>query len=270
MYKKKYIYVVGDVHGDTLNFRHVLEYLSLDTKEKGISLKDVVVVYLGDFGFNFYGDDKEKEKKAFAFKNTPFLNLVVLGNHENYDEVLKFEKTKKCGAVCYKDPIVKNLFYVENGEILTINHKKYRCYGGGLSIDKDTRKIWEKLYGQKFYREEEIDKNNFLKGMKNYSENKVYACFSHDAPSSTFKKICQEMSFVTQKSCPLQDYFERVKNSKKEKPYWFLGHYHPFDVLRDDKTFVLPIGVCLALDDLINLKENYVGKGDFIREVRKI
>ena len=252
--KEKHIYVVGDIHGNVDDLENVFIYLSKEVRRKGIDKKDIILVYLGDFGFNFFNNKEEKERKAYLFKRIPFLNIVVLGNHENYDEIYSFSTRKKLGASCFKDPLVNNLYYVKNGEVLTINNKKFRCYGGGLSIDKEARKVYELIDGRKYYWEEEIDTNSFEKGIKNYLDNDIFASFTHDAPFSTFIKLNKFMNFISQKISPLQPYFEKILSLKETKPYRFLGHFHPKSILKDEKTFVLPIAKVIALDDLINFK----------------
>ena len=133
MENKQKVFVIGDVHGDFKGLGVILKFL---TQNNHTDKNDVLIV-AGDCGFVWTDSNSErKERKHLC--SFPITIMVVLGNHENYDIIEKFETTYKYGAECYKDNS-SDIYYIKNGEVLTIGDKRIWTYGGGLSIDKDYR-----------------------------------------------------------------------------------------------------------------------------------
>ena len=76
------IYVIGDIHGD---FRLLEARFSDVINSKNIVKNDVLFV-AGDAGFiNSYENEDSKSKRIAQLNKLPFIIIVVLGNHENYD-----------------------------------------------------------------------------------------------------------------------------------------------------------------------------------------
>lgn len=235
---KKEVYVIGDAHGDYEGFHTLVSKLE---KKKGKPLdENDVLIIAGDAGFVFDYDNpwfKQRKKRMKNFNKYPFSILVVLGNHENYDEIYKFSKSEIFGMRTYKEYGV-NIHYIENGEKGVINGKTFWFYGGGLSIDKYRRDIYEMQTGKKVWWEQEIDESNFEKGKKNF-ENVDYV-ITHDIPDTIFSLYASEYH-LQDKRCSLQKYFDFFY---KNKPFihWYSGHYHPeHKVTYRQNITILPI-----------------------------
>lgn len=250
--KEKLILLVGDVHGEVPILKGVQYKIDfLKTKYRIESNDDIVVIFLGDFCFNYVCNDLERKIKTNVMKEFPYLSLCVLGNHDNYDKIYTFPKEKIFGANAYKDPDASRLYYIENGEVLTINDKNYLCYGGGFSIDFIKRIYHSFETGFKTYWGREFDGDNMGKGILNAKNKKIDAVFTHDCPESIFDKIMKTMKLVPH-PCFLQTYFEHLYNDIFNKNIkWFSAHYHPKSLLKfDNSYYVLPIGYVLDYSHL--------------------
>jgi predicted phosphodiesterase len=84
--KKQKIYFCGDTHG-SVDFEKLENFFDIQKDE--ISKNDFLI-QLGDFGFIWKSLDDTKQRvdlEYLASQNITF--CVVLGNHENYDEIEK-------------------------------------------------------------------------------------------------------------------------------------------------------------------------------------
>ena len=129
------IYLTGDIHANFRDYR--LELMS-HLKE------DDIVIFLGDFGFNWNNTIMECFKDHFKF---PCTVLFLSGNHENFD-ILNTLPTKEMfggevGIFC------EGVYHLKTGEVYTIGNKKFLVFGGALSIDKEHR-----ILGTSYWEEE--------------------------------------------------------------------------------------------------------------------
>jgi DNA repair exonuclease SbcCD nuclease subunit len=154
-YKVRYnnVILIGDTHSTDITNQLL--------KKKIPSGLDVV--HIGDGGWGF-GEPSFAIDNAVAWagilnKTCQNLNITlyhIIGNHDN-PEVWKF-------------PNFSNLIFVQTGDVIEFhNGKKALCIGGGISIDRYTRKL-----GKDYWRDEvtpqldEVTKTDYV--------------FSHDAP----------------------------------------------------------------------------------------
>ena len=232
------IYVIGDIHGDyNIIDARFGDFLLSENEEK----KDVLFV-AGDAGFiNSYETNDSKSKRIKHLNKLPFIIIVVLGNHENYDIIESLDECEIFNGKCYKEKDV-DVYYAKNGQIFDIDGTKFFTFNGGLSIDKETRLEHEKKYGIKLWWEQEIKTHDFQMSFTNYFTNRIDYVITHDVPLSVFNKLIPFIPgrFKNQ-TCPLQDFFQKLY-LMKNFTHWYAGHYHPsYPVTMDDIT-VLPIG----------------------------
>ena len=237
------IYVIGDIHGD-FNLLKARFYMELN--EENSQKRDVLFV-AGDAGFiNSYEGSASKEKRKSILNRLPFIIIVVLGNHENYDIIESLPETTIFNGRCYKEEGV-NAYYAKNGQIFDIDGTKIFTFNGGLSVDKKARLELEKQYNRKFYWPQEIKEEDFEEAYNNYFNHQVDYVITHDVPLSIFKQI---MPFVSNSNkneeCALQPFFQRIYAIDKFK-HWYAGHYHPNFLLNIDIVSVLPIGYLLKI-----------------------
>jgi predicted phosphodiesterase len=236
--KKRQVFVIGDVHSDYDGFDNTIRLIE---KEHGSLTCDDVIFIAGDAGFVFDYDNKwmkKHKRRKRRINKYPFHIFVVLGNHENYELIYRFPQKVIFGAKTFKEEGV-NVHYIQNGEVLTIDFQRFWCYGGGLSIDKTRREMKTLYEGEpKSWWKEEIDKENFEKGINNFE--KIDFVITHDVPRSVYYQLKSILN-IHGKQSPLQPYFESFYQNDSFTR-WFAGHYHPrYHIPIDKKILILPI-----------------------------
>ena len=95
--------------------------------------RDVVLV-LGDFGFVWDGS-KAEQKKLDWLRKRPYTLLFLDGSHENYDLLAQYPTVELFGGKV--QALGGNVYHVCRGSVLELEGKKYLCFGGAESPDKD-------------------------------------------------------------------------------------------------------------------------------------
>ena len=121
------VYLTGDTHGELDRFRH--------GKLRWLGKKDTVVV-LGDFGFVWDGS-KAEQKRLDWLRKRPYTLLFLDGTHENYDLLAQYPTVELFGGRV--QALGGNLYHVCRGSVLELEGKRYLCFGGGESPDRDDR-----------------------------------------------------------------------------------------------------------------------------------
>ncbi|MCI5744691.1 MAG: metallophosphatase family protein [Erysipelotrichaceae bacterium] len=237
------IYVIGDIHGD---FRLLEARFSDVINSKNIVKNDVLFV-AGDAGFiNSYESEDSKSKRIAQLNKLPFIIIVVLGNHENYDVIESLPEVTIFNGKCYKEDGV-DVFYAKNGQIFDIDNVKFFTFNGGLSIDKEKRLEYEKQYGIKFWWPQEIKEEDFKDAYNNYFTHHVDYIITHDVPLNVFNQL---LPFIPgrfkDQVCPLQFFLQKIYSILKFN-HWYAGHYHPSYPITLNKITILPIGCVLKI-----------------------
>ena len=121
-------YVTGDTHG---NFNSVIDFCC-----KANTLKDDILIILGDAGINYYGGKKDRRLK----KELPLTIFSLHGNHERRPESIPtYCETEWQGGIVYAEPEFLSLLFAKDGEIYDLNNKKCLAVGGAYSVDKHYR-----------------------------------------------------------------------------------------------------------------------------------
>ena len=232
------IYVIGDIHGDY----NLLDARFGEFKTSATVEKTDVLFVAGDAGFiNSYETSESKQKRIKHLNTLPFIIIVVLGNHENYDVIESLPEETIFNGKCYKEDDV-DVYYAKNGQIFDIDGTKIFTFNGGLSVDKQVRLEYEKQYKIKFWWEQEIKPEDFPAAFNNYFIHHVDYVITHDVPLSVFKKLTPFIpGRFKDQTCALQDFLQKIYTIPKFK-HWYAGHYHPSYPVTIDKVTVLPIG----------------------------
>lgn len=232
------VYVIGDIHGDF----NILEARFGDVRSPFCGEKKDVLFVAGDAGFiNSYESNDSKQKRIKNLNSLPFIIIVVLGNHENYDVIESLSKETIFGGKCYKEDGV-DVYYATNGQIFNIDGYKYFTFNGGLSVDKPQRLELESKYGIKFWWEQEIKTQDFDAAYITYFSNRIDYVITHDVPTTIFNKLTPFIpGRFKEQTCPLQPFLEKLYIMKKCK-HWYAGHYHPSYKITIENFTVLPIG----------------------------
>lgn len=221
------IYITGDTHGELERFKK--------GKLFWLGKKDTVIV-LGDFGFLWAGDAQEMAAIRWLASRR-YKVLFLDGCHENFDKLLHFPECEVFGGKARH--LGGNLYYVQRGQILTIEDKKILCFGGGQSHDRYERVEGENWWPQEMPTQAEMDACTAALAAVDY---KVDYVLTHDAPS----KLMDFAKVLPEDLNALNDYFDHLLDVLQYKK-WYFGRYH-----RDITAAPSARGVFL---DVIPLKE---------------
>lgn len=209
-------FITGDIHGSISRLWHI--------KQNNLIPKDSNLIVLGDFGANFYLNDKDNHFKNVCEKlNITF--YAVRGNHEQRPELINgmelvYDELVK-GDV-YFQPKWPHIKYFKNWGIYQINNYKIAIIGGAYSIDKYYRleKGWTWFSAEQLTIEERKQCKQELQNQK------VDFVFTHTAPRS-FEPIDLFIPIVDQSTVDksMEDFLEEIKNCLNWK-IWLFGHYH--------------------------------------------
>lgn len=236
--EERNIYVIGDIHGD---------YTILDARFGDLASsfpcpKNDVLFVAGDAGFiNSYENSESKANRIKHLNSLPFIIIVVLGNHENYDVIESLPEATIFEGKCYKEDGV-DVYYAKNGQIFNIDGTKIFTFNGGLSVDKNIRLDLQEKHNIKFWWDQEIKTEDFDTAFKTYFSNRVDFVITHDVPLSIFNKLTPFIpGRFKDQVCPLQNFFQKLYVMKKHQ-HWYAGHYHPSYPVEIENFTVLPIG----------------------------
>lgn len=205
------IYITGDTHIP-------IDIQKLNSKkfpqQKELTKNDYVII-CGDFGGVWSGDSKDDYWLDWL-ESKNFTTLFVDGNHENFDELEKYEECSwNGGKVQYIRPSVIHLM---RGYVYDIEGMKVFTMGGAYSIDKAYRREGVSWWPQEMPNEEEI-----IRARQNLAlnDNQVDLIITHDAPRSLASMICYEKTVKDE----LMFFLEEIKNNVAYR-HWYFGHFH--------------------------------------------
>lgn len=121
------IYITGDTHGDSTRFK---QFKAIFPKYRHHLL------VCGDFGFVWDGSEQEKNRLAKLEKLDCNI-LFIEGTHDNLDLLATYPSEEYCGGQVRR--IAKNVFWMQRGELFTIEGTTVFAMGGGESSDADER-----------------------------------------------------------------------------------------------------------------------------------
>jgi len=236
------IYFTGDTHGDMIDLYDRLSNISLTD--------DDILIILGDAGFNYHCNDKDKIIKEDAKRNIPARIFCIHGNHEARPQTIStYMQTEFYGGKVYFEPDYPNLLFAVDGEryyfpmgqktisVLTI--------GGAYSIDK----YYRIQHGWKWFADEQPDqakKDEIIASI--VENNEVNLVLTHTCPlewQPTHLFLPQIDQSKVDKST--ETFLSEVK-SKLKYDYWLFGHFHGSEKITD-KAKMLFRGV-LSLEQI--------------------
>lgn len=253
------IYVTGDTHGD---FRRLST--SRFPEQKSMTRNDFVII-CGDFG-GVWNDSPEERYWLSWLNDKPFTTLFVDGNHENHVRLrTEFPAQDFAGG---KIRLVRNnIFYLQRGEVYTIDGKKFFCFGGASShdirdgiVDPDEfpnegalkmELWWRRMTGQQYrvkgvswWPEELPSDEEMQHGIEVLAanDNRVDYVITHCLP----QEVASVFSMGLYQSDRLTMYFNKLMHDGLQFERWFCGHYHvdrrvmgKFDLLYESVVQIL-------------------------------
>lgn len=216
------LFVVGDTHGDIDS-----EKLSDENfPEQSELTKDDVVAQMGDFGWIFHplGSNDIQNKGLSWLASRNYTLVVVPGNHENYFEIFNLPIIEKWGGKVRVLSLPEgDIFFLERGEVYTINGKTIFVFGGALSVDNAERTL-----GIDYWKEEIPTWSEFNYGMDSLDKVnwKVDYVFTHTCPMNIIGDVIHKTIYTEGRfKDPVSEYlFEIYKQI--EFVEWHFGHFH--------------------------------------------
>ena len=246
----KHIYFIGDLHGSFKGVRDLVERCPRISRNKNKYYHENILVCLGDFGGNYFGNYRDDEFKS-KLERYPFdAYFVIRGNHEERasnvaakhpDEWHKEQYFDGSVWVENKFPNIK--YALDLPMIYTIDGKKTLVVPGAYSVDK----MYRLMNGYNWFPQEQLSDEEMNYGLEllNCHDWQVDIVLSHTCP------ICFEptdlfLSFIDQSSVDktMERYLGQIEYTLDYK-LWMWGHYHVFrDYPRTDgkKRIMLSAG----------------------------
>ena len=217
------IFITGDTHCP-------IDIHKLNTKrfpqQKEMTKEDYLII-CGDCGIVWYSKDSKCYKEDLYwqkwFRDKSYTTLFVDGNHENHSLLAELPKEEKFGGVVGR--VCESVYHLRRGEIYTIDGKKFFCFGGASSHDKEHRTEGVSWWSEELPSLKEM--NNGIDNLQKYN-NEVDFVVTHCCSTDIQKRIREwyEQDSLTQ-------YLNFIDKDIKYKQ-WFFGHYHE-DICIDDK-----------------------------------
>jgi len=211
------IFITGDTHGGSA---YGLEKLTSHNFQEGKTLtKNDYVIVCGDFGLLWdpaHRISNEEKHNLDWLSSKPWTTLWLDGNHENMDRIDSLQTVEMFGTEVGK--VNDSIFHLRRGFVYNIGGTTFFTFGGGDSIDKNTR-----MPGVSWWAREIPNYMEMKRGLDNLKavSNKVDYILAHDCPSSVRDVIVSHHKEHYQ----LSDYLQEVVNITNFKHYFF-GHHH--------------------------------------------
>lgn len=203
------VYVTGDMHGD--------ESRLYDKEWRKLKPGDILIV-LGDFGFLWKNNDREKSTLKYL-GSRKFTVCFLDGTHENFDMLKKSRVTYWKGGKVHR--IGDRLFHLMRGQIFNIDGVKFFTFGGGESDDKEVKS--EHDY---WWRAELPSPSEMALGAARLDEEDCVVDYilTHEPPSRV------KSAMLLRKGLPdhvnkLNGFFEEVASTCKFRQ-WYFGSLH--------------------------------------------
>ncbi|MCP4727163.1 MAG: metallophosphoesterase [bacterium] len=214
------IYLTGDMHG----IKEVDKILEIDF----IRENDLLII-LGDFGLIWEG--KESDDALNMLTELPFEILFIDGNHENFDLLFRYPKSRRYGGDVHI--IASNIFHLMRGEIYDISGRSFFAFGGGYSSD------WKyRTKGINWWEAEQAtdqEKSNAISSLEE-CEYTVDYVLSHVPDMQNQISMTNGIPMEPEEDGTAL-FLGEIKSSLTYKQ-WFCGHFH-MDLWINEKDLML-------------------------------
>lgn len=208
------VYITGDIHGDPMR-------IYVFAKKHKLTKNDMVII-LGDVGANYYGDERdERTKENLSKVRVPI--LCIHGNHEMRPwEADGYTLVKWNGGRVWVQEKYPQLLFAKDGEIYTIDGKRYIAIGGAYSVDSYWRIKHHAGWWESEQPTEEIKK--FVE--KQLQVNEIDIILSHTCPHK-YEPIEAFLPFIDQSSVDTstEDWLDSIEETVNYQA-WYCGHWH--------------------------------------------
>lgn len=211
------IYITGDTHG---NFDRVEAFC-----DRFHTRKSDTLIILGDVGLNFYGDERDEQRKRFV-SQLPITLLCIHGNHEMRPRTItgKYRMTFYLKGLVYVEDAYPNIFFAEDGTVFTINHHQTLVCGGAYSVDKP----WRIATGNRWFSDEQPDEETkqYIENVLDFRGNHFDVFLTHTCPAR-FMPHDAFLEGIDQSTVDksTEEWLDRIYEGNTFD-HWFCGHYH--------------------------------------------
>ena len=209
-------YVTGDTHGDFSRFSR-FNMISKPTE-------DDTMIILGDAGFNYYLDSRDRKKKDFV-NNFPFITFCIHGNHEARPcDISSYATKSYCGGIVWYEEEYPNILFAKDGEVYDFDGYSCIVLGGAYSVDKFYRlsRGWSWFENEQPSDEIKAYAEKQLEGR----ENKIDIVLSHTCPFK-YEPVEVFLSGLDQSTVDksTEEWLDKIEDSLDYRR-WYCGHYH--------------------------------------------
>lgn len=212
------VFITGDTHEQHSRFNKIKKFC----KEHNTTKNDIMII-LGDVGFNYYINSWDDSLKRFA-QELPITFFCIRGNHEQRPEKISryVEKTFLNNSVLYQEEY-PDLIFSKDGNVYTLNDKKYLVLGGAYSVDK----YYRLATCNQWFESEQLslqEQNEIYKNLENLTFDAV---LSHTCPYSYIPTECF-ISRINQLTVDngMEKFLDAVLNEFSFNKDWYCGHWH--------------------------------------------
>ena len=222
----KYWFCTGDTHGV---MQPVVDWATYMHEKVG-SLDDFGLIIMGDAGFNYYLNDRDKSTKKKVNNLWGLTIYCVRGNHEQRPELvpgMNNDYDDNVDNYVYYEDEFMNIRYLMDGYVYNFNGLRTLVIGGAYSVDKDYR--LSKGYPYQWFEKEQLSHNEMLSIDDFYSDpsrNRFDVIMSHTCPLA-WEPTDLFLSAIDQSK--VDNSMEKWLDGFKDGMIWTLwvfGHFH--------------------------------------------
>lgn len=211
------IYVTGDIHGEVRTLLNWLDKCRIPHE------KDQIIVLLGDAGLNYFGKNKDRERKVLL-QDSNRTYFCIHGNHEKRPESISsyYQLLWNDGLVYVEDEF-PNLLFAKDGEVFDLEGLTTLAIGGAYSVDK-----WYRLcHGWNWFEDEQIPverRAEILEKVKQLEE--VDLVLTHTCPYQWMPRDLFIDGLDQSTVDNSMEYWLTEVEAALKYRYWLFGHFH--------------------------------------------
>ena len=210
------IYITGDTHGEFGNVAHFCEQAQTGKRD--------ILIILGDAGINYYGGERDAEKKKIL-EALPITIFAIHGNHEMRPQSIPaYHEVEWHGGSVYVEDAYPHILFAKDGEVYDLDGKRTFVIGGAYSVDK----AYRILSGYGWWPDEQPSEEIKRKVEEKLAELSwdVDVVLTHTAPLC-YEPIEVFLPGINQRMVDKStEAWLAVIERQLEYQKWYCGHYH--------------------------------------------
>lgn len=221
-------YTTGDIHGSLYALQNV----------ECVDKSDEAVIILGDVGFNYYLNERDKKAKEIIMNTTRCYYYCLRGNHEARPQSISgMQKIydENVQNWVYMEPEYPRIRYFLDYGVYVIGGYRVAIIGGAYSVDKWYRLAKAGLSEENnnpkvsgWFPDEQLTPEEMKEAELLFETSpKFDFVMSHTAPLA-MRPLDKFLSFIDQSKVDttMEVWLEKLRYKIKVKYAWLMGHYH--------------------------------------------